>query len=226
MNQIVTTGIVLRRINYNEADRIITYITPDKGKISLIAKGVRRPKSKLAGSIELFGESQITYIPGKGDISNLVSARLINNFGNIVKDLELTTTAYQFIQLLNRNLENYTGEEFYHLLKIGYESLNNPDISQRIIKIWFGLSFLNIMGHQPNMIINSDGIDTNFEFNLNKMEFITDPRGIYEKNDIKFLRLALVQTPPLLAKVKDSDPVVDKLLPLIILIMRANGFDY
>src|ERR1700676_1640031 len=50
INQIITTGIVLRRINYMEADRIITILTPDYGKLTLFAKGVRKANSKLAGS--------------------------------------------------------------------------------------------------------------------------------------------------------------------------------
>ena len=48
-----TLGYVLRRTNYGEADRILNIITPE-GKISAIAKGVRKEKSKLAGGIEMF----------------------------------------------------------------------------------------------------------------------------------------------------------------------------
>ena len=48
-----TEAIILRRTNYGEADRVISLITPDRGKISGIAKGVRKPKSKLAGGLEL-----------------------------------------------------------------------------------------------------------------------------------------------------------------------------
>ena len=54
MNQLVTDGIVLSRVNYGEADRIIKLLTPEAGKLSLMARGVRKPKSKLAGGIELF----------------------------------------------------------------------------------------------------------------------------------------------------------------------------
>lgn len=64
-NIIVTSGIVLNRINFGEADRILTVITPDQGKLSLIAKGVRKEKSKLAGGIELFSVSNISFIPPK-----------------------------------------------------------------------------------------------------------------------------------------------------------------
>lgn len=65
MKTISTQAIVLKRSNYREADRILRVITPDRGKISLIAKAVRKPKSKLAGGIELFSVNEISYIEGK-----------------------------------------------------------------------------------------------------------------------------------------------------------------
>ena len=46
-NQIVTTGIVLARTDFREADRILTVLTPDNGKVRVIAKGVRLPRSKI-----------------------------------------------------------------------------------------------------------------------------------------------------------------------------------
>ena len=61
-----TEAIMLRRTNYGEADRIISFITPDRGKLSAIAKGVRKPKSKLAGGLELFAASDITIAEGRG----------------------------------------------------------------------------------------------------------------------------------------------------------------
>lgn len=48
-----TQAIVLRRTNYGESDRILNLLTPE-GKVSVIARGVRKEKSRLAGSIELF----------------------------------------------------------------------------------------------------------------------------------------------------------------------------
>ena len=59
MNRISTRSIILTRINYAEADRIITFLTPSNGKVRAIAKGVRKAKSKLAGGIELFSISDI-----------------------------------------------------------------------------------------------------------------------------------------------------------------------
>jgi len=227
MNQIVTTGIVLRRINYGEADRIITYITPDTGKISLIAKGTRKPKSKLAGSIELFGESQLTFIVGKGDLGSLISARLIQNYGNIVKDLSRTNVAYQVIQLINKHLEFASGGEFYDLVKNSYVSLNDLNIDLRITKVWFGLNFLVIMGHQPQLLVKTLDDDViSYSFDLNTMEFIEDDNAEYTRNDIKFLRLASSQKPIFLSKIQSSNLSLERLSILLESMMRSNGFDY
>jgi len=62
MKKIVTSAIVLSRINFGEADKIVTFITPSSGKLSCIARGARKIKSKLAGGIELFSVNTISYI--------------------------------------------------------------------------------------------------------------------------------------------------------------------
>jgi DNA repair protein RecO (recombination protein O) len=72
MKRFKTNGIILARTNYGEADRIITFLTPDHGKVKVIAKAVRKSKSKLAGGIELFSISQISFIIGRGEINTLV----------------------------------------------------------------------------------------------------------------------------------------------------------
>ena len=116
MNQIVTTGIILTRVNYGEADRIITIITPDHGKLRLIAKGVRKSVSKLAGGIELFSISAITYIPGKRDIGTLISTRMVTHWGNIVKNIERTMLGYDFLKVINKVTEDECEEDYYHIL--------------------------------------------------------------------------------------------------------------
>ena len=68
MNNSTTQAIILKRINFGEADRILTAITPEYGKISILAKGVRRSKSKLAGGLELFSVTDIGFINGKSNL--------------------------------------------------------------------------------------------------------------------------------------------------------------
>ena len=84
-----TRAIVLRRTDYGEADRILQLLTP-LGKQSVIARGVRREKSKLAGGIELFSVSEVLIHKGKSsDLGILTGAKLVEYFDAFVKDIEL-----------------------------------------------------------------------------------------------------------------------------------------
>ncbi|MEK7561678.1 MAG: DNA repair protein RecO, partial [Patescibacteria group bacterium] len=81
MNRYITKGIVLSRTDYGEADRILSFLTIDHGKVRAIAKGVRKSKSKLAGGIELFSVSDLTLIIGRGELNTLISTRLVRHYG-------------------------------------------------------------------------------------------------------------------------------------------------
>ncbi|MBQ9180749.1 DNA repair protein RecO, partial [Candidatus Saccharibacteria bacterium] len=78
-------GLVLRRTNYGEADRILNLITP-VGKISAMAKGVRRPKSKMAGGVEIFTLSEYNVHFGKDDFGVVTGVKMVKHFGGIIKD--------------------------------------------------------------------------------------------------------------------------------------------
>src|SRR3990167_11066899 len=71
-----TEGVVLRRKNFGEADRIVTFYTRDYGKVTALAKGVRRPSSKKAGHIELGNWCKVFVARGKNlDLLTEVEAK-------------------------------------------------------------------------------------------------------------------------------------------------------
>ncbi len=137
MKQLTAQGVVLSRTEYGEADRIITFLTPDMGKVRVMAKGVRKQKSKLAGGVELFSISDITYIQGRGDLHTLVSSRLVTHYGNIVTDLDRTMFGYEMLKILTRVLEDEGGPEFYELLIVSLEILNNLQASKDLAECSF-----------------------------------------------------------------------------------------
>ncbi|HEX2615498.1 MAG TPA: DNA repair protein RecO, partial [Nitrososphaera sp.] len=61
MRRFRSDALVISRTNFGEADRILTFLTPNHGKVRGIAKGVRKPKSKLAGGIELFSVCDLLF---------------------------------------------------------------------------------------------------------------------------------------------------------------------
>jgi DNA repair protein RecO (recombination protein O) len=210
MNNIVTQAIVLRRTDFGEADKIITVLTPDHGKISLVAKGVRRLKSKLAGGIELFSINSISYIKGRGELGTLVSSRLEQNFSAIIKDIERVRLGYEVIKLVNNTIEDDAEPEFFESLGQAFAALNDESISSELIRIWFSAQMLRHTGHAPNTQSTLGGKpldpENTYRFEADDMTFEEHPAGEYGKNEIKFTRLLFSDvSPKILATVENSD---------------------
>lgn len=221
MKQLVTVAIVLNRTDYGEADRILLLLTPQYGKLSLMAKGVRRVKSKLAGGIELFSVSEITFIQGRGAVGTLVSSRLVKYYDKIVKDLERTMAGYECIKQLNRVTEDETEEAYFELLHDTFEVLNDPTIPLPIIRFWFGAQLLRLSGHTPNLEVDEHGhklaADQRYTFSFDSMAFMPAPEhGQFNASHIKFLRLAYGGYPAkVLAQVQGSVDLVKVCAPLV-----------
>lgn len=201
MKQLVTKGIILARTNYGEADRIITVLTPDQGKLRLMAKGVRRPKSKLAGGIELFSVSDITFIRGKKDIGTLVSSRLDVHFGAIVKDIDRTMLGYELIKQLNKLTEDEPEPEYFNLLEKTFESLDDEHINSELIQLWFIAQLLKLGGHSPNLQSDTAGnklaVDQTYNFSFDDMAFTqANGGGRFNAGRIKVLRLLFSDNSP------------------------------
>ena len=220
MNQRITTAIILRRIAYGEADRILSVLTPDQGKLRLIARGVRRVKSKLAGGIELFSVSQVTYIPGRGEIGTLVSSRLERHYGNIIKDIDRVQLGYELIKRLDKSTEDQADAEYFTLLQRGFEALDEPTIPLDLIQLWFNAQLLQLNGHEPNLRTDTTGnkleASQKYNFDIEAMTFAAHPSGRFAAADIKFLRLLFSKTAPqVLAKVTGLEELGKRVRPLV-----------
>jgi len=220
MRQLVTKGIILARTDYGEADRIITLLTPDHGKLRLIAKGVRRVKSKLAGGIELFSVSDITFIKGRGEIGTLVSARLEKHYRSIVTDITRTMLGYDLIKMLSRATEDETEEGYFNLLHQAFEALDAPTISGDLIRLWFMMQILRLHGSTPNLETDVTGErllpEAAYHFSFDDVAFAAAPEGRFSANDIKFLRLGFAGYPPrTLDQVQGSAALAEAAMPLV-----------
>lgn len=193
MNRYVTKGIILARTNYGEADRILTFLTPDYGKFKAMARGVRKVKAKLAGSTELFSVSNITIIPGRREIDTLASARLVKHYGNIVKDIDRTRIAYEFLKLINKNTQDRPEPGYFNLLQSALAGLDDNQIDPQLTDLWFNLQLLKLAGHAPNFKTDSKNDklieDKKYVFNYTKMSLQLSSAGKIGTNEIKLLRL-------------------------------------
>ena len=144
-----TTGIILRRINFSEADRIITFLTPDRGKVEAIAKGVRRINAKLGSHLELFGEVELMLARGK-NLDVVTSARLKTKYDKLTSDYERLRRAFLFCEMINKLTESHTSQQLYNLLRKSLMALDGG-LQPPLVELYFKLHLLEEMGHQPHL---------------------------------------------------------------------------
>lgn len=219
MKQLKDKAIVLSRVDYGEKDRILTVLAHENGKVSVLAKGTRSQKSKLAGGIELMSESEVSFVEGKSSLKTLTSARLVQHFGNLVKDIHRLNQAFEFLKIINKVADEGSGQEFYETLLIGLGSLDDQTSDSRIVQVWFNLHVLNQAGSTPDLRAKNDD-QKHFEFDYDKQCFVASSEGIFTQNDLKLLRLCQTGSkPPKLAKPTDSE---DRLVLLANTLLKTN----
>lgn len=220
MKQQQTQGIVLSRTDYGEADRIVTILTPEQGKITLMARGVRKPKSKLAGGIELFSTSDVSYIKGGGEIGTLISVRLLKHYGNIVQDIERVQLGYEVIKIINKATEDQPEEEYFQTLEQAFAALDDASIDKDLIKTWYSAQLLRLAGHTPNLSTTVAGNKliqgSKYNFDYDDVSFVLSESGAYKTYDIKYLRLLFSgNQPKVLSKIEKCEQLNKKAQPLV-----------
>lgn len=94
-------GLVLNRRNFSESDRILTVLTPNKGKISLIAKGVRKLSSRKRGHLEIFSRIVFHAVSGNG-LDIVTEVQLVDSYQSLRKDLKKVSLAYYFCEVVDK----------------------------------------------------------------------------------------------------------------------------
>jgi DNA repair protein RecO (recombination protein O) len=150
MRVYTTEAIVLKRQNLGEADRIVTLYTPLHGKLRAVAKGARRPASRLAGHLELFCLSTLQLARGR-ELEVVTQAETRDAFRPVRDDLARTTQAYCALELVDRltpdRLENVGVFELLHELLVG---LSGPRPSTLALP-YFLLQTLAALGYRPQL---------------------------------------------------------------------------
>lgn len=143
MPALVTDGLILKRKNFGETDRIVTVLTNRFGKISVIARGVRRITSKRAGNIEVLNLARLRLFKNKG--FTLTEAESRKTFDKLKSNLVLSATAFHIIELVDRLVpENQKNDRLFELVLSVLEILEeNP---RQIFVRAFELKLLKLLG--------------------------------------------------------------------------------
>lgn len=187
-----TRAIVLRRTNYGEADRILKLLTP-LGQRSVMAKGVRREKSKLAGGIELFGIGDIVINSGKGDLGVLTSARLVHFYRHILEDYDRLQFGYEAINLVTKASEDIDEPEWYGVLSEVYMGLDVATIPLQLTQTWFYLHYAELTGYELNLERDVSGqplsSDKTYMYDTSEKGLRLSEQGDINSSHIKLLRI-------------------------------------
>lgn len=144
-----TPGIVLKRRNFSEADRILTLYTRKLGKVTAKAKGVRRPLSKLAGHLELLTQSNVGLAEGKTWFT-LTEAVTISAYPKIRASLPLLSLACYIGELVEKLTHDHEPQpQVYDLLAqvLGIINDKNKDILLPAF-IW---RLMGLTGYKPEL---------------------------------------------------------------------------
>ena len=146
----VTDAIVLSRFDLGEADRVLTLITPQYGKLKAIAKGIRRPTSRLGGSLEPFAE--LTVVLARGRTFDVVTEVHVGHAWLGLRDrLESAATAWYLAELADRSLEErHAAEPLYALLRRAYELLDAGMAPGRVAR-WYEMHLADELGQRPEV---------------------------------------------------------------------------
>lgn len=187
MRNFKTEGIIIKRRNYKDSDRILTVLTKTHGKIYVRAAGVRKITSRRAGHIELLNHSILTLYQGNA-YPILTEVSGINNFSMIKNDLDNIGLALHLCELVDGLCpENQENTRVFLLLRSTLERLsqaavlnkaNNPDEGRLIINE-FEMQILTLLGYW-NKANYAQAFDTG-DFIENILERRLKSRNIFSK---------------------------------------------
>ena len=147
-----TSAIVIRFFPLGEFDKIITFYTADFGKIRAVARGVRRPKSRFGGSLELLNYGTLVFFerPNK-DLQIINDFDLIDPFDGIKADFDRTTYGCYLAELVDAIESDHSmNQRIFHLLRRAFETLAQIDDIPLFARA-FELQLLGLGGYAPQL---------------------------------------------------------------------------
>ncbi|PJA41179.1 DNA repair protein RecO [candidate division WWE3 bacterium CG_4_9_14_3_um_filter_34_6] len=163
---IQTEGIVLKRINYKDSDKIITIYTKDLGKISCTAKGIRKVNSRKKSHLELLNLTNIYIVESHGRYI-ITQAQSTSTFQNIKKDLQSTQMAYYILEIFEKLIpEHEANLNLFRFITKTIEYLN-IQTSPNILNA-FNIKLLRILGFYNRSEIQQ--LPKNMKEYINRLE--------------------------------------------------------
>jgi len=174
-----TKGIIIKKEDRLENDKLITIFSEDYGKMKLVAKSVRKNTSKLAGQTKLFSLIDFSFVLGKS-YNILTSTLEIENFTGIKSSLRKTESAVYIAKIIDKyTFFEKKDKELFNLLFKAFFYLSEKDLREGELDYflsYFEYSFLAVLGYRPKE---------------DSLKYFFDHKGTFSRKELSYIRLTL-----------------------------------
>ena len=147
-----TRGLVLREVRYKEADRILTVLTEDMGKMTVKARGALRKGSKIAAATQFLVFSELTMLERNG-FWTVSEGSTIEEFKGLRGDITALSLASYFAECIEAlSDEGNPDPLLLQLILNCLFALSNDMYSQTHIKTAFEMRLMSLAGYEPNLM--------------------------------------------------------------------------
>jgi DNA repair protein RecO (recombination protein O) len=145
-------GIIIKRVNVGEADRLVTILSKYQGKFTAIAKGVRKVASRRSPNLELFNYVKAHFATGK-NLDVITEVESLATFKNIKENLFKLSFSFHLAEMVNEFLaEGQGGKEVFELLLGVLRDLQEEDPKKvKVILHAFDIKFFDLVGYKPQL---------------------------------------------------------------------------
>jgi DNA repair protein RecO (recombination protein O) len=166
-------GIVIRSTDYGESNKVVTLYTRELGKVGVMAKGAKKPNSRLSAVTQLFTHGYFLMQKSSG-LGSLQQGEMISSLRSIREDIFLTAYSSYIVELTDKSTEDRKVNPY--LFELLHQTLNyinegyDPDVLMNI----FELKILNVLGLHPilNQCAVCGSIDGQFSFSIREGGFL------------------------------------------------------
>lgn len=145
------SALVLRHRDLGEADQIVVLLSRERGKFSAVAKGVKRPRSKLAAGLQLFTHSRLLLASGQ-NLDIVSQCQIVRSFYHLREDLAQVAHASHLVELVDGFLqEREPVGQVFELLLWALDQLETGDDPELIARA-FELKLMSALGYQPRLV--------------------------------------------------------------------------
>ncbi len=146
-------AVVLKTLNHGDTSKIITLYSREVGRLKLIAKGVRSPKSKAMGLFQPTRHIQVIYYAkSTSGLQLFKSGELVDGFFGLEEDFDRLTLAQVMVELLDRSVEDEESHpRLFQLLVDSLSRLSNREIAPAEAYWYFHTNLLGELGFRPHV---------------------------------------------------------------------------